>query len=150
MMTQCCCGDWFYLFFFYLVSVCGSGKVVGERCGWAHKAKNKADPLQLHIHVSQCRYMASWHNVRTINVSYMAALWRYGDSLTCSTRPATERAQLLETSTFWVCGCPLWRDRSLCCKHPKPNKTKQKSCSIKVSHIFYLLFNNEYFFYTKG
>lgn len=78
-----------------LGEVGGGGGVGGKRCtgaggGGAGKAKNKADPLPLHIHVSRCRFMASWHNVRTINVSYMAALWRYGDSLTCSARPGTE------------------------------------------------------------
>lgn len=112
-----------------------SGALVGglEGVGWgggvvegrgARKAKNKADPLPLHIHVSRRRFMASWHNVRTINVSYTAALWRYGDSLTCSARPGTACARLLQTSAFWVCGCPLWRDRSLCCEHPEPKNER--------------------------
>lgn len=127
-MTWCCCGS--LALFFCLER--GIGGWTGR--GWvrwgvvegrgARKAKNKADPLPLHIHVSRRRFMASWHNVRTINVSYTAALWRYGDSLTCSARPGTECARLLQTSAFWVCGCPLWRVRSLCCEHPEPKNER--------------------------
>lgn len=52
-------------------------------CIRGHASKNKPDWLPLHIHVSPSRFIASWHNVRTINVSYVAQLSHYRDSLTC-------------------------------------------------------------------
>lgn len=73
---------------------------------------NKPDWLPLHIHVSLCRFIASWHNVRTINVSYVARLSHYRDSLThCSFKYKMYTAQA--NKAFWVCGCPLWRDGGL-------------------------------------
>lgn len=59
---------------------------MGERnklCISVHASKKKPDWLPLHIHVSRSRFIASWHNVRTINVSYVARLSHYRDSLTC-------------------------------------------------------------------
>lgn len=86
-------------------------------CIRGHASKNKPDRLPLHIHVSRSRFIASWHNVRTINVSYVARLSHYRDSLTCCsfkykmyTAPANK--------TFWVCGCPLWRVGGECSQSP--------------------------------
>lgn len=86
-------------------------------CIRGHASKNKPDRLPLHIHVSRSRFIASWHNVRTINVSYVARLSHYRDSLTCCsfkykmyTAPANK--------TFWVCGCPLWRVGGVCSQSP--------------------------------
>lgn len=90
--------------------------VTGQRnklCIRAHACRNKPTWLRLHIHVSQCRFIASWHNVRTINVSYVARLSHYRDSLTfCSFKSKMYTAQA--NKAFWVCGCPLWRDGGLC------------------------------------
>lgn len=81
---------------------------------WGHASRNEPAWLPLHIHVSQRRFIASWHNGRTINVSYVARLSHYRDSLTCcsfKSRMYTAQAN----KAFWVCGCPLWRDGGLCC-----------------------------------
>lgn len=93
---------------------------VGQRsklCIRGHASKNKPDRLPLHIHVSQSRFIASWHNVRTINVSYVARLSHYRDSLTCCSfkyKMYTAAAN----KTFWVCGCPLQRDDGVCSQSP--------------------------------
>lgn len=63
--------------------VAGGGVNCASGGGGLHASKNKPDRLPLHIHVSQRRFIAPWHNVRTINVSYMATLSHYRDSLTC-------------------------------------------------------------------
>lgn len=89
---------------------------MGERntlCIRGHASKNKLDRLPLHIHVSRSRFIASWHNVRTINVSYVARLSHYRDSLTCCSFKY-KMYTALANKTFWVCGCPLWRDGGVC------------------------------------
>lgn len=81
-------------------------------CIRGQASRNKPVWLQLHTHVSQRRFIASWHNVRTINVSYVARYSHYRDSLTCCSfkhKMYTAEAN----KAFWDCACPLWRDGGL-------------------------------------
>lgn len=112
LATILCAGDETAPQLIGFIFLLGTGQR-NKLCIRGHASTNKPDWLSLHIHVSQCRFIASWHNVRTINVSYVARLTHYPDSLTCcSFKHKMYTAQA--NKAFWVCGCPLWRDGGLC------------------------------------
>lgn len=80
-------------------------------------SKNQPDWLPLHIHVSPRRFIAFWHDVRTISVSYVARLSHYQDLLArCSFKHKMYTAPANKTSR--VCGRPLYGDGDLCFQSP--------------------------------